>query len=171
MGLSFVPVLAWRCFLTMRLFPEYGWETLFYSPHDFSFPFSGFVELYKKIVGNEYIKNLIPSAAFYPIILTGIFLFSLYFLWKRRDSLGLAFFLFSLIAVLLNYEKIWVHIDNGVRGTYEAFLFLIIAFATYRGPRKPVVKYLFLGLFLLIFVYDFFLAPLHLFFREGFVIF
>lgn len=171
LGLSFIPVLAWRCFLTMRLFPEYGWETFFYSPNDFSFPFSGFVELYKKILGNEYIKNLIPSAAFYPVILTGIFLFSLYFLWTRRDSLGLAFFLFSLIAVLLNYEKIWVHIDNGVRGTYEAFLFLIIAFATYRGRRKPVVKYLILGLFLLIFVYDFFLAPLHLFFREGFVIF
>jgi len=167
-GLSFIPLIFWRFFITLRLFGDYRWQTLFFSPNDFSFPFSGFVKLYKEILVGKYLKGLTPSATVYPIMLTCIFLFSLYFLWKRKDFLSLSLFAFSLVSILLNYEKIWLHIDNGIRGTYEAFLFLIIVFVSQSTSLKPVIKYLFLSLFLLFFIFNYYLSSLYPLFRKGF---
>ena len=171
LGLSFIPLIFWRFFITLRLFGDYRWQSLFFGANDFSFPFSGFVKLYKKILADKYLKGLIPSATIYPIMLTCIFLFSLYFLWKRKDFLSLSLFAFSLVSILLNYEKIWLHVDNGIRGTYEAFLFLIIVFISQRELRKPVIKYLFLSLFLLFFIFNcylYYLSSLYPFFKKGF---
>jgi hypothetical protein len=166
-GLSFIPLIFWRFFITLRLFGDYRWKTLFFSPNDFSFPFSGFVKLYKTILEHKYLKGIIPSATIYPIMLICIFGFSLYFLWRRKDFLSLSLFAFSFVSILLNYEKIWIHVDNGIRGTYESFLFLIIVFISQSKSSKPIIKYLFLGLFLQVFTFNYYLSGLYPYFRKG----
>jgi hypothetical protein len=169
--LSFIPLIFWRFFITLRLFGDYRWETLFSSTNDFHFPFSGFVKLGKEILAHKYLEDLILAATVYPIVLTCIFLFSLYFLWRKKDFLSLSLFAFSLVSVLLRYEKVWLHVGNGIRVTYEAVLFLIIVFISQSGSRKPIIKYLFLSLFLLIFIFFYLLPSFYPFFRTGLVSF
>jgi hypothetical protein len=170
-GLSFIPLIFWRFFITLRLFGDYRWKTHFSSTNDFRFPFSGFVKLGKEILAHKYPEDLILAATVYPIVLTCIFLFSLYFLWRKKDFLSLSLFAFSLVSVLLRYEKVWLHVGNGIRVTYEAFLLLIIVFISQGESRKPVIKYLFLSLFLLLFIFFYLLPGLFRFFRTGLVSF
>jgi hypothetical protein len=170
-GFSFIPLIFWRFFITLRLFGDYGWKTLFSSPNIFHFPFSGFVKLYKEILAHRYPEVLVLMATIYPIVLTCIFLFSLYFLWRKKDFLCLSLFAFSLISILLTYENVWIHVGNGIRLTYEAVLFLIIVFISQSESRKPIIKYLFLSLFLLIFIFFNLLPSFYPFFRAGLVSF
>ncbi len=168
LGASTLPYLFWRTFLTLRLFSCYGWATFFSQPGDFDLPFSGFAALYKKVMAGEYFKDLAPAALTYPVLLVIIFLFSLYFLWKRADALSLGLFFFSLVSLLLNYTKIWLHVDNGVRTTFEPFVFLILAFISQKDELKPAVRNLFLSFFVLVFLFNYFFLSLHEFFRAGF---
>ncbi len=168
LGASILPYLFWRIFLTLRFFPCYGWATFFSQPGDFGLPFSGFAALYKKVLAGDYFKDLALAALAYPILLVIIFLFTLYFFWKRIDSLSLGLFFFSLVSLLLNYTKIWEHVDNGVRTTSELFVFLILAFISQKERLKAVVRNLFLGFFVLVCLFNYFLLSLHEFFRAGF---
>jgi len=168
LGASTLPYLFWRIFQTLKLFSCYGWATLFSEPGDFALPFSGFAALYKRVIAGKYFKDLTVAALVYPVLLVIIFLFSLYFLWKRADALSLGLLFFSLISLLLNYTMIWVHIDNGVRTTSEPFVFLILAFVSQKERLKPAVRNFVLGFFALVFLFDYFFLSLHEFFRAGF---
>lgn len=168
LGASTLPLIFWRFFLTLRLFPCYGWATLFSHPRDFGLPFSGLVELCRRVLAGWYYEDLAAAGLSYPILLALTFLFSLYFLQKRTDALSLGLFIFTLVSLLLNYDKIWVHVDNGIRTTFEPFIFLILAFISQKESLKPALRGLFLGFFALVFVFNYFFSSLHPFFRSGF---
>jgi hypothetical protein len=157
-SLSFVPLIFWRFYITWRLFEDFRWQSLFSGGRTFRLPFSGFAKLYKVILAHQYPPDLTLAAATYPILLTCIFLLSLFFLLRRRDYLSLSLFAFSLVSILLPYEKVWLHAGNGIRVTYEAVLFSIIGYVSRAELRQPRLKYLFLSLFLLFFVF-FYLWP------------
>jgi len=168
-GWSFIPLIFWRFYITLRLFKGFGWRTLFAGPRDFVLPFSGFVRLYKEILAHHYPQDLTLAATIYPLLLTCIFLLSLYFLWKRKDFLSLSLLVFSLVSIVFPYKQVWIHAGNGIRVTYEAVLVSIIVFVSQSGLRKPSVKYLFLSLFLLFFIFFYLLPGVDPFFRKGFV--
>jgi hypothetical protein len=168
LSMSFLPLIGWKFYLTIRLFDIYGWTTLFVGFDNLGFPFSGIIGLYRRALARSITPELLPASIIYPLLLFFLFMFSLYLLWKRRDFLSLGLCLFSLISVSLNYPKVWVHIDNAVRTTTEPFLFLVIVFASQRASlRKPFV-WLVLCFFILVFMYDFCLLTFHDFFRAGF---
>jgi len=167
---SFFPFLGWKIFLTWKLFPLYGWKTLVFSPGDFTLPFSGFIDLYKVILRGDYFQPGILPGFFYPLLLILIFVFAFFFLKEKCDFLTLGLFFFSLLSLILNYKKIWCHVDNGVRTTYEVFLLLIVVFISRRHDGQPRLKYLFLGLSVLILLYDLFFSLLASSFKAGFLI-
>jgi hypothetical protein len=168
LSLSFLPLIGWKFYLMIRLFDFCGWTTLFVGLDNLTLPFYGILELFRKIQAKAYNQDLIPATIPYPILLTILFLFSLYLLWKKRDFLSLSLCLFSLLSVSLSYLKVWVHIDNAVRITCEPFLFLIIVFvAQKKSLRKPLV-WLILGFFIFVFIYDFYFLTSHDYFRAGF---
>jgi hypothetical protein len=120
-------------------------------------------------LAHHYRQGLTLAATIYPMLLTCIFLLSLYFLWKRKDFLSLSLFVFSLVSTTFPYKQVWIHAGNGIRVTYEAVLVSIIVFVSQSESRKPSVKYLFLSLFLLFFVFFYLLPSVDPFFRKGFV--
>jgi len=138
---SAIPYLLWRVFLTYRLFPVYGWKAIVFSPGDFSPPFLGFFELWTRIGRGEYDPAAVPTAFIYPALLVLIFAVAVYFLIQKRDVFSLSLFLYSLLSISLNYEKIWIGMSNGVRGTQEVFVFFILAFLCRAERAKPVVRY------------------------------
>jgi hypothetical protein len=165
---SLLPLVAWKAFLTWRLFPLYGWKTLWFSPGDFALPLSGFLDLFRAIRRGAYLEPVILPATVYPILLILVFAFAVYFLVRKPDFLSVGFFLYSLMSLLLNFEKIWCHVDNGVRTTYEAFLLLIVVFARGgRDERPPALAIAFLALCAGILFYDAYASLLAPVFRAG----
>jgi len=170
-SLSIFPYFLWRIFLTWRLFNDYGWKTLFFSPGDFTIPFYGFFELFSAINKGNYNVNIIPAGISYPILLSIIFFLSLILLLRRRDILSMTFFAYSLLSISLNFHKIWCHVGNGERTTYETFIFLILSFVAFKKDVKHFIKYIIFIIFILIFIYNFhfftlskhFRAPFHFF--------
>jgi len=165
---SVVPYLAWRGFLTVRLFDIYGWKAFFFSPGDFTIPFTGFFDLYSHLAARDYAEVFVRTAAVYPVLLAAIFAFAVYFFLKDRGPLSGALLLYALVSVCLNYEMIWSGIGNGIRGTFEAFVFLILAMLAWKGEWTAGRKYAAAGFFAAVFVFLFFLMDISEFFRAAF---
>jgi hypothetical protein len=135
-GLSIVPLLAWRGFVTWRLFPAYGWSSYFFSPGNIGLPFKGIVDLWDVIGRGTYfmgIENLAIAGKMLPPLLTAALIVSLVLLWKRRDGLSAAAVVASVIAVSLDYPHVWTHVGNAERVSFDVFILLLAIFATMSG--------------------------------------
>jgi len=157
-SLSIIPLVFWRFYVAWRLFGVSGWKSILSGSSNFQSPFSGFIELYKVILAHNYHEDLVQAATIFPIILTCIFFFSLYFFWQRKGFLSLGLLAFSLVSILLSFEKVWVHINNGIRVSYEVFLFMILVFVSQYELHTRIIKTLLLGLFALALIF-FYIHP------------
>jgi hypothetical protein len=168
LGCALVPLGLWRGFITARLFPVYGWKTLAFSPGDFTLPFLGIADLFKSIFGETYgYPEEVGPVFVYSLLIIAAFAIAAVLVSRSRDVWSLGFFLFSLLSVSLNLEKIWIHPDNAARGTSELFLLLIIAVFARPPGRKPWIKIGLAGFFALVFFFDAFVSRLSSFFLDG----
>jgi hypothetical protein len=132
-GLSLAPLVAWRAFITWRLFPIYGTTTFLFTPGNIGMPFKGIVDLWAVIGRGEYYVDYPPLAVagrLFPIVLTAAVIISLILLWKRRDGLSAAAVAASLIAVSLDYPNVLLHIGNAERVSFDVFVLLLACFGT-----------------------------------------
>ncbi len=170
--ISFIPYIIWKIFLTYKLYEHFGLKTLFFSPGDFTLPFFGIIKMFTHLFAGDYFHELILSAFFYPVLLTIMFFVSIYFLKKQLNFLSLSFFLYSLISISLNYEKIWVNVANGERTTFESFLFFLIVMVTGMKSvsikKRRWLKILLLSFFLMVIIYNIFIYNYSIFFKTGF---
>jgi hypothetical protein len=63
---------------------------------------------------------------------------------------------------------IWVGMENGIRGTYEVFVFLILAFLFRKEDWTPRLKYAAFGLWAGVFIFQFMIMNLSNYFRSAF---
>lgn len=158
MSASIIPYLIWKVYLTVRLYSVYGISTFYFSPKSFTWPLLGFYELYKSLhTGNYKFVPLYPTGYIYPIILLLIFIFSIRLILKEVNPLHISLIFYSFIYMSLNFEKIWAHMGNGIRGTYDIFLFLIFAYVSGKDDRGRVY---FFVIFLICLVLNFIFYPL-----------
>lgn len=140
LGFSIIPFSLWKVYLTVRLFPAYGFSTFFHFPKDTTYAFFGFYKLYKYLfLGIYKFKDLYEIAFIYPIILTLVFILSIKLISQKISSLNLALLFYSIVYVSLNFEKIWCHIGNGIRGTYDLFLLLILAYISREDNKNRIL--------------------------------
>jgi len=127
------PVVCWRIYVGVTLFPALGLGAFLDHPQDFGVPLAGLWTMASMSWAGTYypgITDVARAAIWFPVVLivgvvtTGRLLFS------RRDPLALAAFAYAVVAVSLNFDMIWVHVGNGQRGTYELFLTLALLTAT-----------------------------------------
>ncbi|MCI0470653.1 MAG: hypothetical protein L0Y73_03240, partial [Candidatus Aminicenantes bacterium] len=101
-------------------------------------------------------KNIQAVSCIFPVILTLILFLAVRLLLKKVAIPNIALFLYALLAVSLNYEKVWLFAGNGIRVTFEVFLFLIIAFVALETKKNRIFFYI---IFLMIFISGFFYLP------------
>jgi hypothetical protein len=114
---------------------------LLFHPDDLGWPLAGFVELWRSIVRGQYYEGtseMSRAGIGYPVLVIGGFVLSCGLLAIKRTPLHLAAAAYGLLAICLNFEAIWVHVGNGVRGTYELFLMLAVATAAMHTYSKRV---------------------------------
>jgi hypothetical protein len=132
-ALSALVLIAWRAFITWRLFGAYGMETFLYTPGNIGLPFKGFVEMWAVIGRGEYYSGfpfIAVAGWLFPIVLTMALAVSVTLLVMRRDGLSAAAVAASVIAVSLDYPHVWAHVANAERVSFDAFILLLAIFAT-----------------------------------------
>ena len=111
---SVVPVAAWRLFVAVRLYPDWGWRAVVASPGDLGIPFAGLI-------------RLVDTGTYaFPLLLTAALVLALCAVWERVGPLEIAAVVYGLVAVSLSYDKIWSHLPSGERGTFELFVCLLL---------------------------------------------
>ena len=168
---SLLPFICWRLFLTYRLFPFFGWSTLFHSAQVLSFPFHGIGVLFHQIAIHQYPAKHASPAMFLAILLCLMFFVSVYLLVRRRDAITILFFCYSLLAVSLDYDKTWTGFRNAERVTFESFIFFIIACGPFKGSlRFPILRAALLFFFTMTLLYDLFFLSLKGSFHAGLIL-
>lgn len=124
---SMVPLLLWRMYLAMVLWPDWGWQGLVYSPGNVGLPLVGIVHLWSELARGTYypgMNDLIRAATWYPVVLiatAGI-------AWFVRRALprpaAVALGVYVVLALSLTFPVIWGHVANAQRGSYEMFVVL-----------------------------------------------
>jgi hypothetical protein len=138
-GLSIGALVAWRAFITWRLYPIYGMTTFLFTPGNIGMPFKGIIDLWAVIGRGEYFLDYPPLAVagrLFPILLTSALIISLVLLWKRRDGLSAAAVVASIIAVSLDYPNVLLHIGNAERVSFDVFVLLLAIFGTIVYDRR-----------------------------------
>jgi hypothetical protein len=132
---ALAPVCMWRVFVASRLSGEFGWAALFTNPGDLGVPFAGLTQLWVAGIRGTQPAPEIAGAIVFPAILTLALILAVT-MWRLRvGPLETAALVYAIVAVSLNYEKIWSHLPSGERGTFELFVCLLLLLLTRRdGP-------------------------------------
>jgi hypothetical protein len=164
---SVVPFVLWRGFLAWRMFPDYGMKAIPIFSGNLALPFSGFVRLWSDVVQGRYTGGSIVSAWLYPFLLICCFVFVICYLRKNKSAMNFVFLGYGVLALSLSYLKFWIYMPNGERVTFEAFLFLMIAFLALPKDQSKSCYYAVLVFFILTIVYDLFFLSAASSFRAG----
>jgi hypothetical protein len=157
-ALAILPLVGWRVFVGLRLFTDFGWQAVMFNPGDLGVPFEGLTHMWRAAIVRTQSAPEIAGAAVYPLLLTLSLTLAVCVLWVRRGPLELAAVLYGVIAVSLNYDKIWHHLPSGERGTVELFLCLFLILLT-NGTRPTWIGRALTVLFVLLAAYTFAVGP------------
>jgi len=157
-ALAILPLVGWRAFVGLRLFADFGWQAVMFNPGDLGVPFEGLAHMWHSAILRTQSAPEIAGAAVYPLLLTLSLALAVCLLWVRRGPLELAAVLYGVIAVSLNYDKIWHHLPSGERGTVELFLCLFLILLT-NGTRSTWIDRALTVLFILLAAYSFAVGP------------
>jgi hypothetical protein len=144
---ALLPMVLWRAYVCWMLWPDWGWEGLFFDPRNMGMPFVG---LYTLLTNDRSVAGIT-----YPVVLIAGLGLALAYGWMRRDALSAALIAYAAVAVSLNYSSIWIAVGNGERGTYEVCLLPIVAFASL-DREHAVLRQAFLAFFGGLVVYQLF---------------
>jgi hypothetical protein len=162
--ISILPYFAWRLYVTIKLLPDTGWKGFVTEPPNITAPLSGVLKLFATIAKGAYPQYIVPGGLLFPLLLAGAAGLALWSMREKITSPALAFFAYSFLALCLNFEKVWIHISNAERQSYETFLCLILVFflTTNARIRKAFVAY-----FAVLFLFDFLLSSADRSFRAA----
>jgi uncharacterized protein YhhL (DUF1145 family) len=137
-AVAFLPVIGWRLYVGWVLWPYWGWQGFLHNPHDFGWPFAGFLSLWSKILAGAYEPGMTVPGIALTVLLVGAFAVATVLALRRPSALTISAAVLAVMAVSLN-DYVWTHVSDGQRLTYEVFVLLALvspaAAAASRGTR------------------------------------
>jgi hypothetical protein len=146
LALSLVPVAAWRLFVALRLYSDWGWRAIVTSPGDLGVPFAGLAHLVS------------TGSVMFPLLLLAALVAAVGLMRERSGPLEVAAVVYGFVAVSLRYDQIWSHLPSGERGTFELFVCLLLILVSGRANTTWARRGL-VALFIALAVYSAALAP------------
>lgn len=134
-----VPLVAWRLYVAAGLWPDWGWNAIFYNPRNVSLPLAGIASLWAAVSAGLYhphVPELARAAIWFPVIL-GLAGAVTAGLWRQIPrALGVALLLYLTMALAFTFPKVWGHIGNVQRASYEAFVMLMLVTVSASGLSR-----------------------------------
>jgi len=136
-----VPLVLWHLYLAAGLWTDWGWEALFFPGGNLSVPFVGISQLWSTVAAGTYhpsVAALSTAAVWFPLLLvlvTGVGIG----LRSRTDRhLMVPFAAYALMALSLTFPKVWGHVANVQRTSYELFVLFALLTVTLHAdnPRR-----------------------------------
>jgi hypothetical protein len=141
---TFLPVMAWRLYVGWVLWPSWGWEGFLHNPHDFGWPFAGFLDAWSKILAGAYEPGMTVPGIALTLLLIGAFVVAAVVAIRRPSALAVSAVVLAVMAVSLN-GYVWTYVSDGQRLTYEVFVVLALvspsAAAASRGTRLLIYAF------------------------------
>jgi hypothetical protein len=152
------PMIAWRLYVGWRLMPDFGMTAFLPEPGDLTLPFAGLSTLFVAgLRGTQPAPEMAAALAFPLILIAGLAL-SLWLVRRISGPMELATAAYAMLAVSLNYGKIWSHVPSGERGTFELFLGLLLVLLG-SGSSSPPVRSAMRAFFVTVCLYTLLLSP------------
>jgi hypothetical protein len=156
-AVAFVPLIAWRAYVALRFFRDFGWGAVFVNPGDFGIPFRGLTDLMTAGLDGTHVSSEIPAAFGVPLLLAGALALAIA-ACRERTWLAFSALGYALLAICLNYGKIWTHVPSGERGTIELFLCLLLLLVVHGNESRRLARAL-VTFFILVAFYAFLASP------------
>lgn len=121
-ALSALPLLLWRLYLLVRLFPDQAWRSLLPKGGILDIPFKGILETLKAPAQGSSLSVTVGA-----LLLTLLLLFASVYFLRHRDGFSGALLLYSLLALSLSSRFVWIDPSNVRRTTFELFVLLLPA--------------------------------------------
>lgn len=125
--MALVPVVVWRLYVGWQLAPVMGAEAFWHSTGDFGVPLAGIVDLWVQVANGTYYSGnpaFTVSGVWYPLLLIAGVVLAMLLVRRRADVFSVSTLMYGVLSISLTFNKIWEHVGNGQRGTYELFLLL-----------------------------------------------
>ena len=140
-ALAAAPILAWRAFIGKILSPAFGVGAYWQSAGVFGWPLAGLGQMWTQIAHGVYFggrADFAFAAIWFSALILGALTIAAWLCVRRPEPVAFAALAYAVIAVSMTFDKVWEHIQNGQRGTYEVFLMLAIVFVgqTAQLPRN-----------------------------------
>jgi uncharacterized membrane protein len=116
------------------------------------------------IARGEYPQYIVPAGLLFPLFLGAATVLAIWSMREQITAPSLALLCYSLLALSLSFDKVWIHISNAERLSFEMFLCLILVF--FRNPN-PRLNKAFVGYYGVLFLFDFLLSSADRSFRAA----
>ncbi len=151
---SIVPYFVWRLYVAITLSAMRGWKGFFFEPGNVGVPFAGVIQAYQQIMNGKYIESVTVPAIALPIVLVCLLVVFVIVYRKSKHPIAIIGAIYALLALSLSFNKVWADVSNVERQSYEAFLCLILLFASRPADNKGRIA-IFAGLGVVL-IYDLF---------------
>lgn len=161
---SALPYFLWRLYVTWQLSADTGWAGYFVEPPNLTVPFAGILQLWSRISQGDYPEYIRAAGILLPLLLGAASIIAVFAFRIRKTPQAVALFCYSFLALCLNYEKVWIHVANAERQSFESFICLILVFFSTpiesAGFKKVCAAY-----FAVLALYDFLMSAADVSFR------
>src|SRR5690606_25484419 len=133
---SVVPLVAWRLYLAATLWPDWGVEALFFPSGNIAAPFMGIAHMWQAVSAGMYhpsVAELSTAAVWFPLLLLLVTGVGVSLRTRLDRHLLVSFAVYALMALSLTFPKVWGHVGNAQRTSYELFLVLALATVSVSG--------------------------------------
>lgn len=138
---SALPFVLWRLYVAWVLWPDFGWQGLFYSPHVMTLPFAGLAGLWTDLARGTHhpgVPNLVRGAFWFSMLLVGVCIAALSVARASGRVIGAALAAYALMALSFTHVTVWSHVANGQRASYEVFVLLAVATFSFHRYQTAV---------------------------------
>ena len=139
--LALLPLAVWRTYLGVTFMPVYGLQAFTETSPVLGIPFAGAAHVWGLISRGAYYEGnaAFARASYLLPALQGSGLLLSLAMWRLyRRPIVVAAVIYSLLAVSLNYDRVWVHVGNAQRVSYE--MFVVLAIITVSVPATGLLR-------------------------------
>ncbi len=143
--ISLFPVVAWRVYVGAVLAPVWGLDAWLRRSGEFSWPLVGITRLWNEVQMGTYVPEaaeVARAALVFPPLLLAATLLGVSSAVRTRAVPAFAGCAYAVLALCLSFDKVWIHVGNAQRVTYELFLMAALITAEGTSGRGGVSRVL-----------------------------